>query len=663
MHTAPTLAVLMTALLSMALPAPARAIEPLETFADLPPIKHIDLAPDGTHAVVLRAVDETYHATLMDLTTGKSRILMAADPAQFRFNWCRFANQTRVVCSIGSYIKLRAGSTGLGARWYKDARTVARRLLAIDTDATNQLQLVKAATSQARQDLVWNDQQRDQIVNWLPDDPEHVLIQLRRDDRLLPSVYKLNIYTDALTRIRRHRTSVYSWFADNDGTLRLAMGVRRNKQVVFTIVDDVLKEVDVSHLAGINMPSLVRMAADGNSVWVRANAGKDTLGFHRVDIHTAAVLETAFHHSGYDVGPVLFHPETDEPLRVTYQAEQQQAVWLDPVYEQSFKAVRRAIGNPSRLDVLTVDDKLDNAVIRTEGNGTRPTHYLFSLNSKSLKPIARLDRGSPVEFTGIEYRARDDTVIPAYIALPAAADDGPFPTVVMPHGGPYARVDDKQRFISQYLVDRGFALLLPNFRGSSGYGDAFMAKGFKEWGRTMQDDIIDGLDWMVDAKLADPQRVCIVGGSYGGYVALVASYKTPQKFQCAVSFAGVADLDMLRERQFNYQFGVMRSARIQTGPSSIENSPLHQIERIRIPILVVHGDIDTVVGIEQSRALVDALKRADKPHRYIEQTHGDHFFSLRSHRLEYLQALDAFLAEHLVEKQSRKAVGEIRSGN
>ena len=164
---------------------------------------------------------------------------------------------------------------------------------------------------------------------------------------------------------------------------------------------------------------------------------------------------------------------------------------------------------------------------------------------------------------------------------------------------------------------------------------------------SMQNDVIDGLDWMIKQGITDPDRVCIVGGSYGGYVALVAAYKTPERFRCAVSFAGITDISMTNTRMLNFDFGALRFGRIQRGDEARANSPLYHVDDISIPLLIVHGDVDRSVMVEQSRDFVAALIKSDKPHRYIEQANGDHHLSIQSHRLELFEAMDTFLSKHL----------------
>ncbi|MDZ7684173.1 MAG: alpha/beta fold hydrolase [Gammaproteobacteria bacterium] len=246
----------------------------------------------------------------------------------------------------------------------------------------------------------------------------------------------------------------------------------------------------------------------------------------------------------------------------------------------------------------------------------------------------------------ISYTASDGKMIPAYLGVPEG--EGPWPTVLLPHGGPYARDTDAFDPWAELLLDRGYAVLKPNFRGSAGYGDAFMAAGFEQWGARMQQDVMDGLDWMIEQGIADPARSCVVGGSYGGYVALTAAFQAPERIRCAAAFAPVTDLKELATRERDFMFGRMNSARVQSDPAAQRShSPLHQIDRIGVPILLMHGKLDRNVMFEQSKDFAKAMTRADKPGEFVIQETGDHFLSRTSHRIQWFEALDQFLADHL----------------
>jgi dipeptidyl aminopeptidase/acylaminoacyl peptidase len=243
-------------------------------------------------------------------------------------------------------------------------------------------------------------------------------------------------------------------------------------------------------------------------------------------------------------------------------------------------------------------------------------------------------------------------------ADPAAGKTPPLPLVLLPHGGPHSRDHADFDVETEFLANRGYAVLQVNFRGSAGFGHDFMVAGLQRWGLEMQDDLTDAVQWAVAQGVADPARICIVGGSYGGYAALMGLVKTPQLYRCAASFAGVADLIDLIQHYGDY-IGGHAAMQAQLGSAWSDRdrlratSPALNADRIQAPVLLVHGTADRSVPVDQSRDMASALKRLGKPHRYIEQPGGDHHLSRYSHRLEYFKALEAFLAEHLALPPAR----------
>ena len=619
-----------------------------DEYGQLPLYADFDLSADGDQAVALRAIGDTYQVVLLDFRSGTSKLLMAADSENFLYNWCTFANRTRVVCSIRSYIVLRAGQIGAGYRSYRDGRTVVTRMIAVDTDGSNQLQLIPQAKTRIGGKLVWNATDQDDVINWLPDDERHILIQLAREDRLKPSVYRLNIYNNKLKKTQTFLQTVWRWYADDNGDLRFAAGYESpGTPVAYAVNRKKRTPLDITHLGGVDEPRVVNVGSEGEAGWVIANHGKNTKGVHKVSLATGEVLETLHEDTRYDMSRLWLDPSSRKPIAVSYEAERQRIVWFDEKREQQFAALRSAAGNPDRLTVMASDRKGRKFVVKTEGNGTIPSYYLYDVEAPAISSLGSDEIGRAVPLQAVTYSSRDGLEIPAYLALPGPRESGPYPTVIMPHGGPWARTTDGYWFITQFLVNSGYAVLQPNFRGSSGYGDRYLSAGFRQWGEAMQEDVIDGLNYLEREGIAAKGRSCIVGGSYGGYVALVAAYKTPDRFRCAVSFAGVTDLAELKSRWFNYVFGRLAIARIQDGPQMSLNSPIENVDAIDIPVLLVHGDVDTSVMVEQSGLFAEALAKAGKDHRYVEQANGDHFFSLQSHRIEYLTELGSFLSEHI----------------
>ena len=255
----------------------------------------------------------------------------------------------------------------------------------------------------------------------------------------------------------------------------------------------------------------------------------------------------------------------------------------------------------------------------------------------------------------ITYKARDGTPIPAFLTLPPASSGKSVPLVVLPHGGPESHDTTGFDWLPQFLATRGYAVLQPQFRGSTGYGDAFRKAGFRQWGGLMQDDVSDGVRAMIEQGIADPKRVAIVGASYGGYAALAGAAFTPDLYKCAVSISGVTDLPaMMGEAQrwiHSKEYDEVAYWRENIGaindPKLLEKSPIHAINAIHVPILLIHGTGDSVVSITQSQRMAHELQAAGKSVKYVQLEGEDHWMSRGEDRIRILKELDGFLHEHL----------------
>ena len=255
----------------------------------------------------------------------------------------------------------------------------------------------------------------------------------------------------------------------------------------------------------------------------------------------------------------------------------------------------------------------------------------------------------------VEFTARDGTMIPSIATFPVTGSPGPYPTIIMPHGGPasYDRIDFD--WMAQFFANRGYLVFQPNFRGSSGFGQAFESAGDGEWGRAMQDDLTDALDYLIAEGVTDPERVCIVGASYGGYAALAGGAFTPEKYACVVSIAGVADLEEMLDqvrRESGRRYGRLAywEQSIAAGEANDDRldevSPVQFAEAFQAPVLLIHGKDDTVVPIRQSERMDRALRRAGKQVEFIKLDGEDHWLSTGETRIATLRAMDEFVRRH-----------------
>jgi dipeptidyl aminopeptidase/acylaminoacyl peptidase len=384
------------------------------------------------------------------------------------------------------------------------------------------------------------------------------------------------------------------------------------------------------------------------------------LGDHIVLKHLADGTATPIGPALAGVNPELvWDTNRNTAVGVETAGERPVVDWLDPEIGAVHAALSRLFKDK---DVELENWSADRTryVARVTSPSAPPVWYLFDKTRKELSPLGEeypeLKGASLGTTRWITYKARDGLEIPAYLTLPpgAPATGAKAPLIVLPHGGPGARDTFEFDFLAQFLATRGYAVLQPQFRGSWGFGKAFEDAGHGEWADKMQTDLLDGIAAAAASGDVDPTRVCIVGASYGGYAALAGAAFHPEAYRCAASIAGVSDLGLLsveQARLYGRDSGSMQEFRKMLGgaPAAklLATSPGHQVAGIRAPILLIHGDQDTVVPIEQSLNMAKALTAAGKPVEMVTLSEENHYLTRAATRTQTLEALGAFLAKNL----------------
>jgi dipeptidyl aminopeptidase/acylaminoacyl peptidase len=636
----------------------ASEIPPADTsvYAALPRMSQPKLSKDGKQMIAFKPINGSYHLYLFNLESKKSRLLMASDPDRFLFNWCNWANHERIVCSTRSSI-----------RWPGVAHKIfTRNLVAVNTDGSRMMELSpplkESAADRARNRSFGIPEtmmslRKDRIINYLPDDDQHILIALAREKWNKPTVYELDIYNNRMDEIHRYSNNVYNWITDQSGRVRVGVGLKNGKATIKirSKTQDTFHPLDLSKFDSEDLPIFQGFSEDGKSIYIATYNSEDKLALYSFNTETETLGAALARSEHYDVFN-LIHNNKSGPIAASYMGDKRTYQWLNKTWEQRFNTFKSALPKNHQIKLVSSDELGEKLIFEVYGTAVNPTFYLFDAAELSIVSFGSLYRDlkneQVAEKKAVSYKARDGLTIPAYLTLPADRNH-PLPTIILPHGGPIARETDEFDYWSQFLSSRGYAVLQANFRGSSGYGRDFMAGGYQQWGQKMQDDIIDGLQWMIEEKIADPDNVCIVGGSYGGYAALVAAYQTPQHFKCAVSFAGVSDLrkTIMGLRQFVDRARATKRILNDVGGWSAvtDNSPIANVDKIALPLLLVHGDEDSRVAVKQSRDLA-ALLQQRKPKatfNYVEQKGGDHFLSQESQRLEFLTLMEDFLAKYI----------------
>jgi len=360
-----------------------------------------------------------------------------------------------------------------------------------------------------------------------------------------------------------------------------------------------------------------------------------------------------------DVSDTYVDPYTGAIVGVYVGGSQTTVRWIDAQAQRRYDAVKHAFPD-KQVFVYGWSADGSRTLAEVESPSAPPVYYLIDFNTHHADIAAEeypaLQGVALGQFREITYRARDGTSIPAYLTLPPGKGMGSAPLVVLPHGGPHQRDYPDFDWIVQFLATRGYAVLQPQFRGSNGFGEAFEKAGYRQWGGLMQDDVTDGVRALIDQGVADPQRVCIVGFSYGGYAALAGAAFTPALYRCAASVNGISDLRAFIEEEAPAQDLWLRyvspaqsqwKERLGSGSALDAKSPINHIAAITIPVFIGYGTGDGIVANAQSLRMAEALRKAGKPVTLVKLPDEDHWLSRAETRTQVLEELATFLKAHL----------------
>ncbi|HSN69874.1 MAG TPA: prolyl oligopeptidase family serine peptidase [Steroidobacteraceae bacterium] len=609
-----------------AVPAP-----PVTAFALVSGIASARLSPDGRLIVYVAETLQGHEARVRELESGRETVVLDSAPGKFRLRWCDFSGPGRVIC----------GTASLGqVRGVPHERT---GLVAVDIDGKARRTLMQDSA----------DPVRDRIVDLVDDDAGVVLVQHDETGAGFPEVSRLDTRSGTLRPVVRGRSPVRQWLSDGRGLVRLGIGY-----------EDGFGSIYARAAEGDEWDLIARHRLDDPSAWAPLEFGENpgdlyALKLHdgryalfHVDLNRGGVLSLMFSHPEFDViGPVLLEPHSRDLLAVRYVTDRVREHFFDAAEQQLEQRLDAVL--PDRVNLI-VDRSRDGerALVWSYADSWPGSLHLFETRSGRISDIGRqypeLDPSGLGRTIALAYHARDGQLIPAYLTVPRDRVPQGLPAVLMPHGGPEARVEWGFDPLVQLLATRGFAVLQMNFRGSAGFGAGFLAAGTAEWSGVVHQDITDGATWLVRQGIADPERVCIVGSSFGGYAALLGLVREPATYRCAVSQAGIADLNALVAGKERFQYAEFWQARIGDDPVvRTRSSPVTAAALAEDPVLLVHGTEDVVVPPAQSRIMAEALEQHDKPHQLEILPGCDHDFATASCRLRYYQLVDDFLRRQL----------------
>jgi dipeptidyl aminopeptidase/acylaminoacyl peptidase len=650
--------VLAIAAASSALSATAAAPPPAEAFATLPVVSEVVLAPGGNLIAWREQAGTDALAVIYDLAARKALHKIAVGK-KTKLRSLVWADDETLLIELSQTDKIDTA----GGKSYEIFRT-----LAIDVaSGKGHILLMTSGSRQAvtSADLISSHTTKPKkvVMSTLDysegearSDMDTRLAGHREDSGWVAYLFEVDTVSGKGTVIEQGSQFTEDWIVDKNGDC-VARSEWNPKQSVYRVLaKNGSGWRELYSQRGRGDIALHGLTADG--VAIVATGARDTGRRVAWTIPLdSGGLKVLYEDATYDVESVINDRYNGAPIGIWLGGPEEPAKWFDAAAGSRFASVQRAFKDRS---VIVYGRSADSkrVLARVESPSHPPIYYLVDFTKKTADivgdeypALADVPLG---EVSAISYKARDGTSIPAYLTIPPGTTGKNLPLVVVPHGGPEARDSYEFYWLTQFLATRGYAVLQPQFRGSVGNGDAFRLAGYKQWGGLMQDDVTDGVQAMIEQGVADAKRICIVGASYGGYAALAGATFTPDLYKCAVSVAGVSDLpDMLGSVKENIgdESNSIAYWKESIGEiydkALIPRSPARMAANVRIPVLLLHGEDDTVVPIAQSKKMARELGKLGKPVTFVRLDGEDHWLSRGETRLQVLKEIEKFLAANL----------------
>lgn len=613
-----------------------RAAPPVEAFGSLPGAEYAQLSPDGKHLAIIKPVNGVEKVVFVDLTKPDTKPYVVGMQGGLAGE-VYWKSNDRAICVFHA---------NLNYTYHRRVSSWSRAVSVTLSNQTAVLLMANAPTFRANYD-------EGSITDIDANDPDHVFMaEVDLWDRAYTlDLYKVDLATGSADRVYGGDSNTVGFAMDGHG--HVVARIEQDEDLTDHLMmgaNEVLK----FSVKGHSEFGLDGMTAGQNPLMAIERAtSSGTTGLYAWAPSTPA--SSLFENATYDLDSAISDPRNSAIIGARYVDDAERTVYFDPGMQRVQDALEKAYPGQS-VSILSRDDAGDAYVILTEGPKNPPVLSLYTPASHETKIIEEaypaLKPSDLGEMKPYPYKARDGLDIHAYLTLPPGKDPRNLPTVIFPHGGPEARDSLSFDWWAQFMASRGYAVLQPNFRGSSGYGWNFVKAGDGEWAGKVQLDVQDGVARLVADGIADPKRICIVGASYGGYMALAGATFSPDLYACAVSFAGTSDLARLLYTGTTFESESVSVWKRRIGAdadsSKLETqSPANFADRVKIPVLLIHSDKDTTVPIEQGEIEEKALRHAGTSVSFVKLQGDDHYLEYSKTRIQLLTEIETFLAAHI----------------
>ena len=602
---------------------------PLEDFFKKPEKTSYQISPDGKYYSYMAPYQDRLNIFVQEIGTEEAvRITEEVDRDIAGYFW---ASNERLI-----YLKDKGGDENYF-------------LVGVNPDGSNLISLTEFPDVMT------------QIIDDLEDIPSEMIIGLNKRIPQIFDAYRLNIETGELTMIAENPGNIQDWKTDHDGKLRLATGLAEDgltHQILYRETEQKPFEI-IFEVAYTETFEPFLFTFDNKNLYVLSNIGRDKAALVEFDLTDLKEINLLYENPDYDLSDASYSKKRKVLTACAYVGAKTERYFFDEETKQRHEKLETLLkGYEYGGSSVTRDET--KRIIRTYSDRSLGAYYIYDDETGNLQKIADvspwIDEKNMATVHPISYTSRDGLTINGYLTLPVGytMDNAKnLPVVVNPHGGPWHR--DYWGFNPeiQFLSNRGYAVLQMNFRGSTGYGKEFWKKSFKQWGQTMQDDITDGVEWLIGKGIADKNRIAIYGGSYGGYATLQGLVKNPDLYACGVDYVGVSNLFTFMEtfppywepfRQMMYE---QVGDPVKDSAMLAENSPSLNADKIKSPLFVAQGANDPRVKKAESDQMVAALKEQGIDVGYMVKDNEGHGFHNQENQFDFYRAMEEFLAEHL----------------
>ncbi len=608
----------------------AAKLIPMEDFFRNPEKTAYQISPDGKYYSYLAPYETRMNIFVQEI--GKENVIqLTSDTARDIMGYF-WANNERIV-----YLRDIGGDEN-----YK--------LFAINADGSNPVALTDFPGV------------RTQIIDDLPEIEDEMIVGMNKRIPQVFDPYRLNIETGELTMLYENPGNIQGWMTDHEGKLRVATAIedgvnttilyRDNEEEPFrTVLTTSFKEsVDPQFFT-----------FDNKYVYAVSNLGRDKTAAIVFDIANGKELELLYENPEFDVNRMSYSRKRKVLQAAYFESWKRERYYFDEEFKGLIGKIEQKLGAEGNynLGIYDMTKEEDKYIVGKSSDRAMTTYYLYDVNTDELTFIHQvtpwLDENEMAEVKPVTYTARDGMTIHGYLTIPKGKEAKNLPVIVNVHGGPWARDSWGFNPEIQFLANRGYAVFQMNFRGSTGYGRAFWEASFKQWGQAMQDDVTDGVQWLISQGIADPKRVVIYGASYGGYATLMGIVKEPDLFAAAVDYVGVSNLFTFMQTIPPYWEPMLQMMYEMVGNPQADslmmaqNSPALQAERIKTPLFIAQGANDPRVNKAESDQMVAALQARGIEVEYMVKDNEGHGFYNEENRFDFYRAMEAFLAKHITQ--------------